>query len=187
MSDFEDYPLYRSAIKHLEVSQIPVRMIRTEMVNCGTDLEYLAKIHCIRLAFQYLFKVNPANCFTLRQMIQATVLHVSGGIDNSMGGRHGATDPDWFAAVGRQRSKRLPHFIWGDARVPQGPAELVGHREGARAQERESDDLLRHRPRLHNPRLVQGFGLAADERDCRLPEPLSFKRVQGDCKRVCGN
>lgn len=58
MPDMESYPLYQNAIKHLEESNIPARMMRTEMVNCSSDLEYLAKLHCIRLAFQYLFKVN---------------------------------------------------------------------------------------------------------------------------------
>lgn len=58
LPDYEDYPLYQNAIKHLEETVIPVRMMRTEMVNCSSDLEYLAKLHCIRLGFQYLFKVN---------------------------------------------------------------------------------------------------------------------------------
>lgn len=54
----ERYPLYQSAIRHFEENPpIPVRLMRTEMVNCASDLEYLAKLHCIRLAFQYLFKV----------------------------------------------------------------------------------------------------------------------------------
>lgn len=54
----ERYPLYQNAIRHFEETPIPVRQIRTEMVNCASDLEYLAKLHCIRLAFQYLFKVH---------------------------------------------------------------------------------------------------------------------------------
>lgn len=56
--DMEQYPLYQSAIRHLEENPIPVRTMRTELVNCSSDLEYLAKLHCIRLAFQYLFKVR---------------------------------------------------------------------------------------------------------------------------------
>lgn len=56
LSDMEQYPLYQSAIRHREEAEIPFRMLRTELVNCGSDLEYLAKLHCIRLAFQYLFK-----------------------------------------------------------------------------------------------------------------------------------
>lgn len=58
LSDMEQYPLYQSAIRHREEAEIPFRMLRTELVNCGSDLEYLAKLHCIRLAFQYLFKVS---------------------------------------------------------------------------------------------------------------------------------
>lgn len=56
MSDIHRYPLYQSAIRHLEENPIPYRTMRTELVNCSSDVEYLAKLHCIRLAFQYLFK-----------------------------------------------------------------------------------------------------------------------------------
>lgn len=51
------YPLYESAVRHLEDTPIPYRAMRTEMLNCANDIDYLAKLHCIRLAFQYLFKV----------------------------------------------------------------------------------------------------------------------------------
>lgn len=68
MPDMESYPLYQNAIKHLEESNIPARMMRTEMVNCSSDLEYLAKLHCIRLAFQYLFKVSPTSQMFAMQM-----------------------------------------------------------------------------------------------------------------------
>lgn len=54
--EFERYPLYQNAIKHFEENSIPYRSMRTELVNCSSDCEYLAKLHCIRLAFQYLFK-----------------------------------------------------------------------------------------------------------------------------------
>lgn len=57
ISDVDQYQLYQSAIKHFEEHPIPYRMMRTELVNCSSDLEYLAKLHCVRLAFQYLFKV----------------------------------------------------------------------------------------------------------------------------------
>lgn len=60
ISDTEQYPLYQSAMRHFEETPIPVRQIRTELVNCSSDLEYLAKLHCIRLAFQYLFRVTYA-------------------------------------------------------------------------------------------------------------------------------
>lgn len=35
---------------------IPCRVVRTEMVHVSNDSEYLAKLHCIRLAFHHLFR-----------------------------------------------------------------------------------------------------------------------------------
>lgn len=35
---------------------VPARAIRTNLVNCHSDEEYLAKLHCVRLAFQHLTK-----------------------------------------------------------------------------------------------------------------------------------
>lgn len=55
-AELEQYPLYQSAVKQFEEQPIPYRTIRTELVSCATDMEYLAKLHCIRLAFQYMFK-----------------------------------------------------------------------------------------------------------------------------------
>lgn len=54
--EMEKYPLYQSAIKHLEEQPIPYRSLQSELVGCTSDAEYLAKLHCLRLAFQYLFK-----------------------------------------------------------------------------------------------------------------------------------
>lgn len=54
--EIDNYPLYQNALKELEDHSIPYRMMRTELVNCSSDIEYLAKLHCIRLAFQLLFK-----------------------------------------------------------------------------------------------------------------------------------
>lgn len=54
--EMEKYPLYQSAIKHLEEQPIPYRSLQSELVGCNSDAEYLAKLHCLRLAFQYLFK-----------------------------------------------------------------------------------------------------------------------------------
>lgn len=55
-SDVENYPLYQSALELLDDQPIPCRTIRTDMVGCNSDAEYYAKLHCIRLAFQLLFK-----------------------------------------------------------------------------------------------------------------------------------
>lgn len=103
MPDMESYPLYQNAIKHLEENNIPARMMRTEMVNCSSDLEYLAKLHCIRLAFQYLFKVNCDRSAPMRNQfnrLQCFPIEI-GGIDKSMGGRHWTASADWFVVVRR--------------------------------------------------------------------------------------
>lgn len=55
-AEFEQFPLFQNALKQSEEQPIPCRCVRTELVHCATDSEYLAKLHCVRLAFQYLFK-----------------------------------------------------------------------------------------------------------------------------------
>ncbi|XP_053686462.1 mitoguardin [Sabethes cyaneus] len=55
-SDVENFPLYQSALELLDDQPIPCRTVRTDMVGCNSDAEYFAKLHCIRLAFQLLFK-----------------------------------------------------------------------------------------------------------------------------------
>ncbi|XP_049821870.1 mitoguardin [Aethina tumida] len=54
--DLESYPLYQAALRQLENGGIPCRTLRTEVVKCGSDGEYLAKLHCLRLAFQHLLR-----------------------------------------------------------------------------------------------------------------------------------
>lgn len=55
-SDVENYPLYQAALELLDDQPIPCRTVRTDMVGCTSDAEYFAKLHCIRFAFQLLFK-----------------------------------------------------------------------------------------------------------------------------------
>ncbi|KAF5285732.1 hypothetical protein FQR65_LT02260 [Abscondita terminalis] len=54
--DVEQFPLYQAALVQLEDGGIPCRRLRTELVKCGSDGEYLAKLHCLRLAFQHMLK-----------------------------------------------------------------------------------------------------------------------------------
>ncbi|XP_030378543.1 mitoguardin [Scaptodrosophila lebanonensis] len=58
-ASYEEYPLFQTALKHHDECTVPCRTIRSELMHCGSDTEYLAKLHCVRLAFQYLFK-DPA-------------------------------------------------------------------------------------------------------------------------------
>lgn len=54
-ADLTTLPLYQSALKQFEDAGIPCRCLRTEMVRCGSDVEYLMKLHCVRLAFRRVF------------------------------------------------------------------------------------------------------------------------------------
>lgn len=54
--DLEAHPLYQAALRQLEDGGIPCRTLRTDLVKCGSDGEYLAKLHCLRLAFQHLLR-----------------------------------------------------------------------------------------------------------------------------------
>ena len=58
----DKFPLYHSACRHMEETQtmVPCRTIRTELVHCTSDSEYLAKLHCLRMAFRFMFK-DPKN------------------------------------------------------------------------------------------------------------------------------
>ncbi|XP_076030639.1 mitoguardin isoform X2 [Oratosquilla oratoria] len=50
-----DYPMYQAALRQYEDGGIPYRDVRTEWVKCGGDVEYICKVHCIRLACHHIF------------------------------------------------------------------------------------------------------------------------------------
>ncbi|XP_059098175.1 mitoguardin-like [Tigriopus californicus] len=54
----ESDPLQRIYVDALQIlednGEIPFRALRTEFVGCDSDSEYLAKLHCLRLAFKKL-------------------------------------------------------------------------------------------------------------------------------------
>lgn len=50
----EQCALYREALELLDREGIPCRSDRAEVVRCSSKQDYLAKIHCIRLAFKRL-------------------------------------------------------------------------------------------------------------------------------------
>jgi hypothetical protein len=67
LEDFADLPiddslpsLYQGSMKQLDESGIPCRVLRTELVGCQSDIEYLCKLHCIRLACQGVFHLAGA-------------------------------------------------------------------------------------------------------------------------------
>lgn len=70
----EQSALYMEALELLEKEGIPCRTYRVEVVRCSSREDYLAKIHCIRLAFKRL--TNQPD--VLQWLIEAAN-HVLGG------------------------------------------------------------------------------------------------------------
>ncbi|XP_043463546.1 mitoguardin [Leptopilina heterotoma] len=52
---FEKQKLYHAALKQHEDKGVTCRRLHTELVKCGSDVEYLAKVHCLRQAYSKLF------------------------------------------------------------------------------------------------------------------------------------
>lgn len=57
-ADHSEFPFYQNALQQHEECSIPYRTLFTDLTHCSNDTEYLVKLHCIRLAFQYLFTVS---------------------------------------------------------------------------------------------------------------------------------
>ena len=45
------WPLFNAAMKLVELGTVPYRSLKTELVGCSDDTEYIAKLHCLRGAF----------------------------------------------------------------------------------------------------------------------------------------
>ncbi|XP_043275470.1 mitoguardin isoform X2 [Venturia canescens] len=57
---FEKQKLYHSAMKEYEDRGIPCRRLHTDLVKCGSDVEYVAKVQCLRQAYTKLFTIPAA-------------------------------------------------------------------------------------------------------------------------------
>ncbi|XP_065202883.1 mitoguardin [Planococcus citri] len=76
----EELSLYQSALKHLEENGIPCRCLRTELLRCSSDVEYLCKLHCIRIAFQWLMRDESKRTWianTGRQILTDLLLYAN--------------------------------------------------------------------------------------------------------------
>uniref|UniRef100_A0A1A7YP57 Family with sequence similarity 73, member A n=1 Tax=Iconisemion striatum TaxID=60296 RepID=A0A1A7YP57_9TELE len=49
------HPLYEEALQMAEDGGVSCRVFRTEILECRSDLDYLAKLHCVRQACQLIF------------------------------------------------------------------------------------------------------------------------------------
>ncbi|KAM0735202.1 Mitoguardin [Formica fusca] len=75
---FEKQKLYHAALKQYEDKGIPCRRLHTELVKCGSDVEYLAKVYCLRQAYTKLFNLPAAAAFMAdigRQVISDLIIY----------------------------------------------------------------------------------------------------------------
>ncbi|KAK0076589.1 hypothetical protein PV325_005115 [Microctonus aethiopoides] len=56
----EQQKLYHAALQQHEDKGIQCRRLHTELVKCGSDVEYVAKVHCLRQAYSKLFTMPGA-------------------------------------------------------------------------------------------------------------------------------
>ncbi|XP_069122349.1 mitoguardin-like [Argopecten irradians] len=66
---FHHLPLYEAGLLELKHGVVTCRTLRTEMTQCMSDTEFLAKLHCIRMALDVVFQV-PENRNYFHQMGQ---------------------------------------------------------------------------------------------------------------------
>ncbi|XP_051984412.1 mitoguardin 1-like isoform X2 [Xyrauchen texanus] len=57
------YPLYEEALQMAEEGKISCRVLRTEMLECLGDTDFLAKLHCIRQACQIILCERATRAF----------------------------------------------------------------------------------------------------------------------------
>ncbi|KAG5317568.1 MIGA2 protein, partial [Pseudoatta argentina] len=75
---FEKQKLYHAALKQYEDKGIPCRRLHTELVKCGSDVEYLAKVYCLRQAYTKLFNLPTATAYIVdvgRQVISDLIMY----------------------------------------------------------------------------------------------------------------
>lgn len=55
---FKHLVLYETGLLELKHGSVTCRTLRSEMTHCMSDTEFLAKLHCIRLAMEDIFKIT---------------------------------------------------------------------------------------------------------------------------------
>ncbi|XP_074113191.1 mitoguardin [Cotesia typhae] len=74
----EQQKLYHAALKEHEDKGIQCRRLHTELVKCGSDVEYVAKVHCLRQAYSRLFTLPGAATWIVdigRQVISDLIVY----------------------------------------------------------------------------------------------------------------
>ncbi|MBN3313291.1 MIGA1 protein, partial [Atractosteus spatula] len=71
------YPLYEDALRLAEEGQVSCRVLRTEMLECLGDTDFLAKLHCVRQACEVILSERATRAFlaeTGKKILSAIVV-----------------------------------------------------------------------------------------------------------------
>ncbi|XP_014667649.1 PREDICTED: protein FAM73B-like [Priapulus caudatus] len=74
----ETWRLYQSGLKQVQYGYVPCRTLRTEMLRCSSDADFLAKLVCVRKAFAYILTDARMRCWfadTGREIITNLLAH----------------------------------------------------------------------------------------------------------------
>ncbi|OAF69077.1 hypothetical protein A3Q56_03170, partial [Intoshia linei] len=63
--------LYNEGIKAVSCSLVGCRVLRTELVGCSSDLDFLAKLYCIRNSFDTILRSHEK-----REFVQTKCIHI---------------------------------------------------------------------------------------------------------------
>ncbi|XP_078044617.1 mitoguardin isoform X3 [Augochlora pura] len=143
----EKQKLYHNALRHHEDKTIQCRRLHTELVKCGSDVEYLAKLHCLRQAYTKLFTIPTATVWIADIGRQTSITRATVGILTTS-----FLTPGSEGLLG---ALRTDDGLLARAKQPQY------YGGGAGGKGREVHELLRHPYRLYPPRCVRRSGETA--------------------------
>ncbi|VDK87024.1 unnamed protein product [Dibothriocephalus latus] len=102
MSNFHR-PLYRSALKELNEGNAAFRSVRTELMQCDSDVEYLGKLICVRQGFDLLL-----SCQDPVKWLTQTFSSLACGILSCLGYSSEEFDDAFKALIDFMKGSRSP-------------------------------------------------------------------------------
>ncbi|KAK7813608.1 hypothetical protein U0070_000658 [Myodes glareolus] len=102
-----DYPLplsrpaaaYEEALQLVKEGKVPCRTLRTELLGCYSDQDFLAKLHCVRQAFEGLLEERDNQVFfgeVGRQMVTGLMTRAEKGLSPNQNRLYFSQSPKGF-------------------------------------------------------------------------------------------
>ncbi|XP_040487972.1 mitoguardin 2 isoform X1 [Ursus maritimus] len=161
---------YEEALQLVKEGKVPCRTLRTELLGCYSDQDFLAKLHCVRQAFEGLLEDKSNQLFfgeVGRQMVTGLMTKAEKAVLLP-------TEP-----------QRLPGELRGDDGLCPAARDLGHHAAGARGPWGGVYELLRYCAGLHPHGRLRGPGEPPVLGARRPEEPLAVRQLQGDGPGHC--